>query len=124
MLANAPIAATIPASDLERAKQFYAEKLGLSPVRETPNGYMYACGDGTEFVLYATTSAGQAQHTLAGWNVEGLESVMTDLRSRGVVFEEYDMPGLQTVNGIATMGDMRGAWFRDSEGNILALTEM
>jgi catechol 2,3-dioxygenase-like lactoylglutathione lyase family enzyme len=102
---------TLPAADTERAKRFYAEKLGLSPLVETEAFISYRCGS-TMFMLYPTPSAGNAGHTV------------TELRRRGVVFEEYDLPGLSTVDGIAELGGVeRAAWFRDSEGNILAIFE-
>jgi len=120
MLKNFNIYPTIPASDLERARAFYAAKLELTPMRDTPAGLYYEVGTST-FLLYPTQFAGTAQHTVAGWEVDDLETVMAHLRARGVVFEEYDYPELKTVNGIATFGTQRGAWFKDSEGNILAL---
>jgi hypothetical protein len=76
------------------------------------------------FQLYPTGSAGTAQHTLGGWVVDDLEATVADLRERGVEFEEYDLPSLKTVDGIAQLGDVeRAAWFRDSEGNILAVSQ-
>jgi catechol 2,3-dioxygenase-like lactoylglutathione lyase family enzyme len=117
------VMATIPANNLERAKKFYADKLGLKPEMEREDGVVYDV-KGTEFLLYPTQFAGTAKHTLAGFETENLEKDMQELRNKGVVFEEYDMPNLKTVNGVAKIGDERGAWFKDSEGNILAITEM
>jgi catechol 2,3-dioxygenase-like lactoylglutathione lyase family enzyme len=122
MLANLEIHATIPARDLARAKQFYAEKLGLTPVSETPGGLFYRCRD-SGFVLYPG-QGGTAPHTLAGWTVDDIEAEVAELRARGVVFEEYDLPGLKTVDGIATTGPNRAAWLKDSEGNILGLVQL
>ena len=114
---------TLPAADMERAKRFYAEKLGLSPLVETEAWITYRSGS-TIFQLYPTSSAGTAGHTLGGWVTDDLEATVTGLRENGVVFEEYDMPGLRTVDGIADLGGVeRAAWFRDSEGNILAVSE-
>ena len=125
MLANAPVAAILPAVDLERAKKFYKEKLGLQPI-DTPDlgGAMFECGQGTQLYLYQRDTATKADHTVAGWQVENIEEVVRALRERGVVFEQYDLPGLKTdERGIATMGSSKGAWFKDSEGNILWIGE-
>ncbi len=124
MLSAAPISPTLPAVDLERAKKFYSEKLGLkeAPAQE-PGGVTYDCGNGTQLYLYERPPV-TVEHTLASFMVEDIEAEMTDLRSRGVVFEEYDMPGLKTENGVADMGGFKGSWFKDSEGNILALGQM
>jgi catechol 2,3-dioxygenase-like lactoylglutathione lyase family enzyme len=113
---------TLPAADLERAKRWYSEKLGFEPESEDPGGIHYRTGQAA-FDLYPTQFAGIAQHTLAGWSVRGLDQVVAELRKRGVVFEEYDFPGLKTENGIADLGVERAAWFRDSEGNILSVFE-
>jgi catechol 2,3-dioxygenase-like lactoylglutathione lyase family enzyme len=122
MLANLEIHATIPASDLARAKQFYSEKLGLTAI-ETPGGLIYQCRD-SWFLVFPTRGAGTAPHTLAGWATDDLEAEVAELKARGVVFEEYDLPGLKTVDGIATTGPNRAAWFKDSEGNILGLVQL
>jgi catechol 2,3-dioxygenase-like lactoylglutathione lyase family enzyme len=123
MLADAPVHAAIPASDLERAKRYYRDTLGLKLALDTPEGVRFDCG-GTQLYLYPTPSAGQAAHTLASWRVDDLDAEMTDLRARGVTFEEYDLPGLKTVGGVAEWGRLRGCWFKDSEGNTLGVTEM
>jgi catechol 2,3-dioxygenase-like lactoylglutathione lyase family enzyme len=121
-------ATRLPAQDLDRARAFYSEKLGLEPVEEREGGLLYRCG-GTEFALYESAGAASGDHTQMGFEVEDIEAVVAELRGRGVVFEEYDFPGLTTVNGIAEIegnypskgrGE-RGAWFRDSEGNMLGL---
>ena len=123
MLANLDIHATIPAHDLERAQQFYADKLGLTPSAETPGGLVYESGS-TWFLLYPSGGAGTAQHTLMGWQTDDIEAMVADLKGRGVVFEEYDWPTLKTVNSIADFGGNKAAWFKDSEGNILGLIQM
>jgi len=122
MLANLEIHATIPARDLARAKQFYAEKLGLTPASETPGGLIYRCRD-SWFLLYPG-QGGTAPHTLAGWAVDDIDAEVAELKARGVVFEDYDLPGLKTVDGIATTGPNRAAWLKDSEGNILGLVQL
>jgi catechol 2,3-dioxygenase-like lactoylglutathione lyase family enzyme len=124
MLDQFPVHASLAASDIERAKQWYEQKLGLKPKQEMDGGAWYECGDGTWFLLYASGSAGTAQNTVAGWTVKDIESVMDELRGRGVTFEEYDMPGLKTKNGLMVSGPYKAAWAKDSEGNILELSEV
>lgn len=124
MLANRRAYATIPATDFERAKRWYQEKLGLTPVREIAGaGAMYKAGEGTGFLLYPTPNAGKAPNTLMSFGANDIVADVAALKKRGVVFEEYDVPGLKTVDSIATLGGVRGAWFKDSEGNILAIGE-
>ncbi|MEU8530161.1 MULTISPECIES: VOC family protein [Streptomyces] len=122
MLADSPIAAIIPVNDLERAKRFYTETLGLTMTRESPEDTRFDCG-GTTIGIYETPYGGKAEHTLASWKVADLDTEMATLRSKGVTFEDYDLPGLKTVDGVAESDTMRGAWFKDSEGNILCVTE-
>ncbi|MFB7666779.1 VOC family protein [Kitasatospora sp. NPDC056138] len=122
MLTEAPIHAVIPAADLARATAFYRDALGLKPTVESEEEVRFESG-GTRFSVYRTPNGGKAAHTLASWTVADLDAEMADLRSRGVVFEEYDMPGLKTVDGVAAAEGLRCAWFRDSEGNILCLAE-
>lgn len=123
MLAKLNTCAVIPAADLARARAFYKEKLGLDPASELPGRLVYKTGAGSTFIMYETGNAGTAKNTAMGWETNNLDADMDDLRSRGVVFEEYDMPGLKTVNGVADAGGARSAWFKDSEGNILALSQ-
>jgi predicted enzyme related to lactoylglutathione lyase len=124
MLSDAPIGAMIPATDVGRAKRFYSETLGLKISAEMgEEGVLFESAGGTSFFVYQTPSGGQAAHTLASWQVADLAAEMADLRGRGVSFEEYDMPGIKTVDGLADMGAVRGAWFKDSEGNILGVME-
>jgi catechol 2,3-dioxygenase-like lactoylglutathione lyase family enzyme len=128
MLRNGRVATRLPARNLERAKAFYAEKLGLEPVEEREGGLRYVCAAG-EFALFESAGSASGDHTQMGWEVDDIEATVRDLRARGVVFEEYDFPGLKTVDGIADIegnypskgSGERGAWFRDSEGNMLGL---
>lgn len=124
MLRGFPIHATVAAFDLARARAWYEEKLGLVPEQEDPGGLWYRFAGDTWLYLYGTPSAGTAQNTVAGWTVKGIESVMAELRGRGVVFEDYDFPDFRTVDGLATLGPARAAWFRDSEGNTFELSEV
>ncbi|HEY3210758.1 MAG TPA: VOC family protein [Actinomycetota bacterium] len=117
-------ATMLPASDVERAKSWYADHLDLKPTTEDPTGVQYKTGDGTEFWIYPSQYAGTNQATAMGFLAKDLSTEMDDLKSRGVTFEEYDIPGVKTVEGIADFGNgERGAWFKDSEGNIIALFE-
>src|SRR5262244_436374 len=128
MLADSEVATRLPAKDLARAKAFYWEKLGLEPVAERLGGLLYRCGSGY-FALFESAGAASGSHTQMAWEVADIEATVVALRGRGVVFEEYGLPGLKTVNGIAEIegnypskgvGE-RGAWFRDSEGNLLGI---
>jgi catechol 2,3-dioxygenase-like lactoylglutathione lyase family enzyme len=128
MLGNARVATRLPAQDLERARAFYAERLGLEPTEERPGGLLYRLTGG-EFALFESAGAPSGEHTQVAFDVEDIEAVVAELRRRGVVFEEYDSPGLSTIDGIAEIeGNYpskgradRGAWFRDSEGNVLGI---
>lgn len=123
MLKNHPIVPYIPAADVSRARRFYEQMVGLSPREEVAGGVVYECGGGSWIFLYPSGGAGTSQASQAFWQVEDLEAEVADLRKRGVVFEEYDLPGLKTVNGIATGGGTKAAWFKDTEGNIMALIQ-
>ena len=112
---------TIAASNLQRAKSWYKDKLGLEPAEELPIGIVYRLADGTGFQLYESQFAGTAKNTVMGFSSNNLAAAMKMLRDRGVKFEESDMPALKTDHGMATMGQYHGAWFKDSEGNILAI---
>ena len=118
-----PVHATIPASDLDRARRFYSEKLGLEPASEVPRGLFYECGEGTRFLLYPTKFAGTARHTLLGIGTKDIKETVSALQDKDVVFEEYDFPGLKTVDGVGTVEGWKGAWFKDSEGNLIAIAE-
>ncbi len=123
MFENSAVYATLPAKDLERAKSFYADKLGLKPSEEGPEGVTYRFATGG-FQLFESTGAPSGDHTQLGLDVEDLEATVEELRGRGLVFEEYDLPGFKTVNGIAEIAGEKGAWFKDSEGNLLAIAQM
>jgi catechol 2,3-dioxygenase-like lactoylglutathione lyase family enzyme len=124
MLTDLDIMAVLPAKDINRAKDFYRDKLGLEPA-ETPeeDSLMYRGGHGTGFLVYQTDNAGSAKNTQMGWTTDNLEREVEELRARGVVFEDYDQPGLKTENGIATNEWGKAAWFLDSEGNILNISQ-
>jgi catechol 2,3-dioxygenase-like lactoylglutathione lyase family enzyme len=123
MLEQCRVYAALPAADLDRAKRFYDEKLGLTS-QALPDELRYECGDGSAFLVFATSISSRGGHTQAGIEVADIEATVAELRSRGVIFEEYDTPELRTVDGIATQpGGDRAAWFKDTEGNMLALVQ-
>jgi catechol 2,3-dioxygenase-like lactoylglutathione lyase family enzyme len=123
MLSKLEIHAALPAQDLKRAKQFYAEKLGLTPKSELPGGLMYQCKD-SWFLLFPSSGTSAAQFTQAGWATNNIEAEVAELKARGVVFEEYNSPNFKTVNSIVTTAGNRAAWFKDSEGNLLGLVQL
>jgi catechol 2,3-dioxygenase-like lactoylglutathione lyase family enzyme len=124
MLTNAKVHPTIPVVDLERAKNFYQEKLGLKVIRSDPSpGAVLQAGDSSEIYIYQR-AATKADHTAASFSVKDVEATVKELKAKGVVFDEIDTPSFKTSGGIATMGDMKAAWFKDTEGNILALSNM
>jgi catechol 2,3-dioxygenase-like lactoylglutathione lyase family enzyme len=124
VLERFPVHATVAASDIERARTWYAEKLGLTPKKEVMQSLWFEFAPGTWLLVYQTGSAGTAQSTQAGWTVTEIEAVMEHLRSRGVVFEEYDFGEMKTENGLFTVpGVGKSAWFKDSEGNTFELSE-
>ena len=123
MPAEWSFAATIPAKDMEGTRRFYEDVLGAQVLTEDPGGILYRSGDST-FSLYPTEFAGTAQHTLGAFMVRDVEAVVADLRSKGVTFEDYDLPGVKTADGIAELGGFRGAWFKDPEGNILSVVQL
>jgi catechol 2,3-dioxygenase-like lactoylglutathione lyase family enzyme len=131
LLARGRVATRLPAQNLDRARRFYAEQLGLEPFDARPGGLLYRCG-GTDFVLFKSTGTSPGTFTQMGWEVDDVETVVAELKQRGVVFEEVDLPGFRTIDGIAEIegnypskgarGE-RAAWFRDSEGNLIGIGE-
>jgi len=125
-LSDCTVEALVAVSDLDRARRFYEEQLGLVPDEEEPQIVHYPCAKGTGISVYLSTeNAGRSPATLAGWSVEDLDGTMDELASLGVVFERYDQPGLQTdERGVFDAGRFRAAWTRDPDGNTLAFTEV
>jgi len=126
MLSNAIVYPSLPAVNIIRAKKFYQEKLGLKIVSEDPGpGVMFQAGQNTMLYLYQR-GATKADHTAAMFTVDNLESEVKDLKSKGVKFEEYNIPEMKikTVNSIAVFEGMKAAWFKDTEGNILGIGEL
>jgi predicted enzyme related to lactoylglutathione lyase len=122
MLSIAPIRAYIPASDIPRARKFYEGILGLRPKEEYAGGVIYECG-GAQVFMYPTPNAGTSKASQAFWSVADVEAEVDDLKSRGVKFEEYGMAGQAMKNSILTAGGAKTAWFKDTEGNILAISQ-
>jgi catechol 2,3-dioxygenase-like lactoylglutathione lyase family enzyme len=118
--------AILPAADLERARTFYADRLNLRPadIRVPAGNIAFESGDGTLLFIYAREGGTKADHTVAGWLVDDVEKTVEELGEKGIIFEQYDLAGLKTdERGIAEMGGARAAWFKDPDGNILAITE-
>ncbi|TFD88772.1 VOC family protein [Cryobacterium lactosi] len=123
MLSQLEAAAVLPAKDLTRAKSFYKDKLGLEPAEEREGELRYRTPAGAAVLVYETENAGTAKNTALLWVTPDVQAEVARLRQAGVVFEEYDLPGLKTEDGIATTGAERAAWFKDSEGNILCVAQ-
>lgn len=129
MLKDADVATRLPAQDLDRARRFYSEKLGLEPSEERPGGLLYRPRSGA-FALFGSAGASPGTFTQMAWDVDDIDATVAELKARGVVFEEVDLPGLKTVDGIAEVAGNypskggkgeRAAWFQDSEGNMLGI---
>jgi predicted enzyme related to lactoylglutathione lyase len=125
MLGNTMVAPTLPVVNMERARKFYEEKLGLNVMQADMGGVMLQAGDGTGLYLYQRGPT-KADHTVASFNVSNIEVEMSELSAKGIVFEEYDIPemNIKTTNGLAIAGGAKMAWFKDTEGNILSVTQM
>jgi catechol-2,3-dioxygenase len=115
--------ATLPAKDLDRAKTFYSDRLGLNPISEDRVGVHFVMG-GTRFRLFRSGGTASGAHTQLAFVVGDLIGLLDDLKSRGLEFENYDYPNLKTVDGIADLGYARAAWFKDSEGNLLGIAQL
>ena len=123
MFANATFHATLPCSDFERAKSFYADKLGLTPESDVPAGAFYA-SNGTRFLLFPSGGAASGTHTQLGISVDDIAATVSELEQRGVQFEEYDFPGFDKTTRIATTGAVQSAWFKDTEGNLIGIVQL
>lgn len=130
-LADAAVSARLPAQDLDRARRFYAEKLGLEPAETRPGGLRYRARGGA-FSVFESVGRPSGEHTQLAWEVDDIDAAVAGLRRRGVMFEQVDVPGLRTVDGIAEVAGNypsagrgeRAAWFRDSEGNLHAIGQV
>src|SRR6266516_7871114 len=120
MLAEYPIHTALPATDLERAKHLYADKLGLTPESEGPDGLFYRCGGGTRFLVFPSGGTASGTHTQMTWSTTAIEAAVAELKARGVVFEDYDTPEVKTTTSVATLGQSKAPPFKDSDANTLA----
>ncbi|MBU2607957.1 MAG: VOC family protein [Chloroflexi bacterium] len=126
MLNNAPVHVTLPVVDLHRAHEFYEGKLGLKVIQTDPSpGALLQAGEGTSIYLYQR-AATKADHTAASFKVKDVEATVKELKAKGIVFEDIEVPGMgvKTVDGVATFGELKAAWFKDTEGNILGISNM
>jgi catechol 2,3-dioxygenase-like lactoylglutathione lyase family enzyme len=123
MLTDARITAIVPTTDLSRARQFFGETLGLEELDASTPGpqAIYRCGGGTLLEVYERPTAGDAEHTLASWEVDDVRAAVEEMRGQGISFEDYDLPEFKTEGGVASSGDFEAAWFRDRDGNILCI---
>jgi predicted enzyme related to lactoylglutathione lyase len=121
VLQKSPMYAYVPVKNLDRARKFYEQKLGFKPKRESAGGVVYEFGEHTGCFMYPTPNAGTSRASQAFWQVDDVEREVAELKARGVQFEEYDVPGMK--DGIASGGGAKTAWFKDSEGNILAVVQ-
>ena len=123
MLGGKDAAATLAVSDLEQARQFYENTLGLTSVQEQPGGILYKSGNSVVLV-YSSEFAGTNQATAASWAVgDDFDAIVEDLRSKGVTFEHYDLPDTTREGDVHRLGDSRAVWFKDPDGNILNLID-
>jgi catechol 2,3-dioxygenase-like lactoylglutathione lyase family enzyme len=123
MLSRLEVHATLPVQNLDRARKFYAEKLGLTPKSETPGGLIYECKD-SWFLLFPSSGASNGTFTQLGWGTDNIEAEVAELKAKGVEFIDYNLPNFKTVNSIVTTGPTRAAWFKDTEGNLLGIVQM
>jgi catechol 2,3-dioxygenase-like lactoylglutathione lyase family enzyme len=122
MLTDSPVVAVVAVSDLDAARSFYTDTLGLTPSGiDEPGGVLYDCGGGTRLLVYQSGFAGKNEATVASWQVQDLEGEIAALEAKGIMFEEYDIPGIDRNGVIHQTGGIRAAWFKDPEGNILNL---
>jgi catechol 2,3-dioxygenase-like lactoylglutathione lyase family enzyme len=124
MLAAAPLTTILPVKDMDRARRFYGDLLGLRPKGFAPDGnYVFGCAGEAQIALILKPEGTKAEHTAASFAVQHIEQRIAELQQRGVIFEEYDLPGLKTVDHVCVLGSHKAAWFKDTEGNFLCLHE-
>lgn len=124
MLTKAPVTTMLPVKDLNRAREFYEKKLGLKPLGAKQDGkFLFAGGDGGTLALFPKPEGTKAEHTAVSFLVKDIAPEIKELEARGVVFEDYDFPGLKTENHVCVLGSEKAAWFKDTEGNYLCLHE-
>jgi catechol 2,3-dioxygenase-like lactoylglutathione lyase family enzyme len=124
MLSQAQVHATIPAQDLDRARSFYEDVLGLKPASVAPGGIFYELDGGSRFLLFPSTGRASGAHTQLGFTVDDIAGEVGALRQTGVAFEAYDMPQFDAATSIATFPGTKSAWFKDTEGNLLGIVQL
>ena len=124
MLTKAVLTTILPVKNMDRARNFYENKLGLEPKGFAADGnYLFACGGDAHIALITKPEGTKAEHTALSFEVQGIERVISELKAEGVVFEDYDFPNLRTVDHVCVLGSDKAAWFKDSEGNYLCVHE-
>lgn len=124
MLTKAAVTTILPVKDMNRARHFYQNKLGLEPKGFAADGnYLFACGGDAHIALITKPDGTRAEHTALSFEVQGIERVIEELKAKGVIFEDYDFPNLKTVDHVCVLGSDKAAWFKDSEGNYLCVHE-
>ena len=124
MLTNSTMTTILPVIDMKRAREFYESRLGLKALGSRPDGkFVYACGGGGTLALFPRESGTKADHTAISFQVSDIAAAIKDLKAAGVVFEDYDLPGLKTVEHVCVLGAEKAAWFKDTEGNFLCIHE-
>ncbi len=115
--------ATIPAQDINRARKFYEEKLGLKAADESPDGGINYQTGNTMLLVFPSSGKASGDHTQIGLQVSDVPAAVDELKAKGVVFEEYDFPNFKSEGGIVQIGEEKAAWFKDSEGNLIGLVQ-
>jgi len=124
MLSEATLTALLPVIDLDRAREFYEHKLGLKPIGLQADGkFTYSCAGGAILALFPRPGGTKAEHTAVSFQVPDIQLAIAALQAKGVVFEDYDLPGLRTVDHVCVLGAEKAAWFKDTEGNYLCIHE-
>ena len=124
MLTQAPVATILPAKDMDRARDFYQNRLGLTPQGARPDGkFLFRCNGGATLALFPKPEGTKAEHTAVSFVVDDIVAEIRDLKARGVQFHDYDFPGFKTVEHVAIIGADKAAWFSDTEGNLLCVHE-
>jgi len=116
-------AAALPAQDIARARKFYEQTLGLAPSEIGPDGGVWYKTGETTFFVFPSQGKASGDHTQIGLEVDDIAAAVNELKSKGVKLEEYDSPQVKTNNGIVDMGESRGCWFKDSEGNLIGISQ-
>ncbi len=125
MLKDAPVTTILPVTNLERASAFYEKQLGLESRGRAPDGkQLFCCGGGTTLALLETVSSARSANTAISFEVDDIVTQISSLKGQGVIFEDYDLPGLQTVDQVCVLGAEKAAWFKDPDGNMLCIHEV